>query len=314
MAEKEFDYTKDWREELSDQFKKEAGIGKYPSPNEKVSFQIPEPATKVVNGEERPLYKNVRIPNKDTVYDPYQGENGTSVHIWYGFKPENNEFEMILFPKNNKSRVDITGRTPGQFELLDYLRACNYNQTNPLGQRPKNGFMFKELEPQIEARTKNEERKEKVQTENYIFELSATEAASYVKSIGMAPAGDEEINKDILYNHIQDKKQRKEFLQMSRDARQPVATLVDEALNKGVIEYIKKHETWRIKKTGKELLQVPPNSDSKEALLDYFHNDKHGQTMKNYVADEVHKLEAEKKSEASSKEAGVAENTPPEQN
>jgi hypothetical protein len=284
---------------LSEKFKKQIKWGAPLERDEVVQFQLIDIPLVKQNGELRPYYRNHRIPNIDSIYDPYKDGIGGMVEIAYVVGQTGNEASPyklgeIEFKRDDKGVVTISGKDPAKFALLYYLRASNYNQSNPLAIKTSSGFIFKELEPVKTAKQKLKDRMELSNCMLYIDKMKDAELVSMLKALKQATYNSLEENKYALVEFIQDPANRERFNSMSVDVRMPIAALITKAEDLELIKFEKAPKTWIYKSTGKILTQVPPQSDNHDHLLEYFHNDKNGRAFKEFLEKEVESIDAEK--------------------
>jgi hypothetical protein len=289
---------------LSEKFKKQIGWGKPLERDEVVEFQWLDIPLVKQNGEFLPFYSLKRLPNVDSVYDPYREEKDGGpgmVQIAYVENELKNTEDKptaglgeIEFTKANKCTITISGRDSSKMNLLYYLRAHSLNQSNPLATPSNYGFKFKELEPVKTAKQKMKEYKDLNDTMNYIMEMKEAEVVSILGALKHAIKPSFEENQASLVSFIQDKPNREKFQALSKDVRTPIAALITKAVELELIRYQKDPKTWIYVATGKELTQVPPQTDNIEHLLGYFHNNKNGKAFKDFLEKEVELIRAEK--------------------
>lgn len=302
---------------LSDRFKKEIKWGVPPSRDEVIEFQLINIPIVKQNGEMLPIYGNQRIPNMDSVYDPYMKDGngkeiGGMVQIAYVTKETGNdnkpyEFGEIEMLRINKGTLTISGKEPSKYGLLWFLRACNYNQSNALSNPGSVGYLFKELEPVKTAAQKLKERRELQDCINYITDLKEAEIVSLLSALKLAVLPSIEENTMALIDFVQSKEKRDKFNGLAKDARTPVAALITKAEKLELIRYNKDPKTWSYVATNKIITQVAPQTDHYEHLLDYFHNNVTGRAFKDFIEKEIESIDAEKAKLGSEKALEKAE-------
>jgi hypothetical protein len=284
---------------LSAEFKKKVGWGVPLGRDEVIEFQLINIPLVKQNGEWLPFYSPTRLPNIDAVLDPHAEGGPTMVQIAYVLseiknteKDPTSGLGEIQFTRANKGVITITGREPGKIGLLNYLRACNYNASNPLAQPSPYGFIFKELEPVKTAKQKLKERVDLSNCVTYISEMKDPEVVSMLKALKLPTFSSGDENMSYLVEFVQKNENRARFNSLSKDARMPVAALISMAMERELIRYEKDPMTWNYVATGKMITQVPPQTDSTEHLLEYFHNNTNGIAFKNFLATELDLIKA----------------------
>jgi hypothetical protein len=290
--------------QLSKEFKEKTGWGTPLGRDEVVQFQIINIPVIKQNNEMLPFYAPKWIPSTDMVYDP--GAE-TMVPIAYVVGRNANEkdpyrFGQIVFTKEDKNVITITGRDTNKMDLLYYLRACNFNQSNPFAKPGSQGFIFKELEPVKSAKQRLKEKEELAMCTTYILEMKESDVIATMKVLKLPIYTSADENRAYLVDFVQEKTNRSKFNSVSKDARMPVAALIETAVAKEIIRYEKDPMTWILVDTRKEITQVVPQTDPMEHLIDYFHNNNHGRSIKDYVQKQLEVMSAEKSLEVAGKE------------
>ncbi len=299
---------------LSQKFKDTVGWDKPLKAEEKIEFQwINIPTTKQ-NGEMLPYYGTKRIPNVDSVFDQWAEGGPRMVQIAYiesetGSENKPYTFGEIHFKKEDKCVITITGREPKKLPLINYLRACNANQNNPLANPSTMGYLFKELEPAKTAKQKRKEINELKDALNYIDEMEEAKAISLLQALKQPIHPTEDENKLALATFIQDKGNRDKFNRLSTDVRMPIAALVEKASSKEVdfIRYEEDPKTWVYSSTGRLITQVPPQTNPITHLVEYFHNNEHGKAVKEFIEAEIGMKNTEKSLEIATENLEQAE-------
>jgi hypothetical protein len=283
--------------DLSDEFKAKVGWGKLLKAEEKAEFQWLSIPTQKQNGEMLPVYGTKRIPNVDSVFDPWaKDKNGNIsprvVQIAYIDAETGNEkepyiFGEIKFTKEEKCTLTISGREPKKIGLLNFLRACNFNQSNPLAKTSSVGFLFKELEPAKTANQRIKEIKEITSTNSYIAELTEAKTISMLQALQHQIFPTHEENQLALLEYVKTKQGRDKFNRLSTDVRMPIAALIGKAKETDKIRYEENSKIWSYVPTGKLITQVPPQTDATAHLVEYFHNDAHGKAFKEFLEMEI---------------------------
>lgn len=278
---------------LSKKLKEQVKWGKFLERDEVVEFQWLNIPLVKQNGEILPFYSTKRIPNVDAIFDPYKTpeEGGPSlVAIAYVTdelknteKDPRGGLSEIEFTRADKCLITITGRDLKKMPLLWYLRAHSLNESNPLASPGTCGFLFKELEPRKTAKQKLKDRQEVTSCENYIYDLKETEVISFLKALKQPVFASAEENMSHLVEFIQDKLNRDRFNSLSKDVRTPIAALIEKALELEEIRYENDPMIWIYVDTKKVITQVPPQTDYKEHLLEYFHNNANGKAFKEFL-------------------------------
>lgn len=278
---------------LSKKLKEEVKWGKSLERDEVVEFQWLNIPIVKQNEQMLPFYSTKRIPNVDAIYDPGRSsdEGGPGlVAIGYVIDELKNTEENprgglgeVEFTRADKCMITITGKDLRKMPLLWYLRAHSLNQSNPLATPGTCGFLFKELEPKKNAKQKLKDRQEVTSCESYIYDLKETEVISFLKALKQPVFASLEENMSHLVEFIQDKNNRDKFNSLSKDVRTPIAALIEKALELEEIRYEKDPMTWIYVDTKKLITQVPPQTDYKEHLLEYFHNNANGKAFKEFL-------------------------------
>lgn len=286
--------------QLSDEFKKRVKWDVPPGRDEVIEFQVIEIPIVKQNGEMLPVYGNRRIPNVDSVYDPGANNGkGGMVQIAYVLRETGNEnkpYDLgeIEFLRTNKGVITITGREPAKYGLLYFLRACNYNESNPLAGTTSSGYIFRELEPTKTAEQKLKDRRQVNECMNLIDEMKESEIVSILAALKEQVKPSFIENQSTLVEFIQDKSKREKFLALSKDARTPVAALISKAEALEIIRFEKDPKMWIYVKTKLSITQVTPQTEKYEHLINYFHNDKKGRIFKDFLEKEVESINAVK--------------------
>jgi hypothetical protein len=253
------------------------------------------------NEQMLPFYSTKRIPNVDAIFDPGKTDEGGPglVAIGYVIDPlKNTEKDPrgglgeVEFTRADKCMITITGRDLRKMPLLWYLRSHSLNQSNPLATPGTCGFLFKELEPKKTAKQKLKDRQEVTSCESYIYDLKETEVISFLKALKQPVFASGEENMSFLIEFIQDKINRDKFNSLSTDARTPTAALIEKAIELEEIKYEKDPMTWIYVDTKKLITQVPPQTDYKEHLLDYFHNNANGKKFKEFLEAKIGEIKS----------------------
>lgn len=296
---------------LSEEFKKQIGWGVPLKRDEVVEFQwlnIPEVKQ---NNEMLPVYSLKTLPNVDSIFDPFKKEMVQIAYVVNELKnTEANPTEglgRIEFTKSDKCVISISGKDTKKMDLLYYLRAHSLNQSNPLASPSTYGFVFKELEPVKTAKQKLKERQEVTSCESYIYDMKEAEVISFLKALKHRTYPTPEENMSALVEFVQTKANRDRFNSLSKDVRTPIAALITIAVEKELIRYNEDPKTWVYVSTQKQITQVPPQTDSLEHLLEYFHNNTHGKAFKEFLEKEVGVISSNEQKEDAGKALEKAE-------
>jgi DNA-directed RNA polymerase beta subunit len=284
--------------ELSQEFKEKVGWDKPLRAEEKVEFQWLNIPVVKQNGDMLPIYGTKRIPSVDSVFDPWaKDEKGKvvprMVQIAYikretGNEKDPYEFEEIEFKKADKCVITINGREPKKLPLLNYLRACNFNESNPIANKSESaGFLFKEMEPAKTAKQKIKEINEITSTNSYIAEMSESKLTSMLSALQQQILPTFEENQLALLEYVKAKQGRDKFNRLSTDVRMPIAALIGKAKELEKIRYEEVSKIWSYVPTGKLIIQVPPQTDATAHLVEYFHNNEHGKAFKEFLETEI---------------------------
>jgi hypothetical protein len=292
---------------LSKKLKDQIKWGKFLERDEVVEFQWLNIPIVKQNEQMLPFYSTKRIPNVDAIFDPYKtdDEGGPGlVAIGYVIDElKNTEKEPraglgeVEFTRADKCVITISGRDLKKAPLLWYLRAHSLNQSNPLATPGTCGFLFKELEPKKNAKQKLKDRQEVTSCESYIYDLKETEVISFLKALKQPVFASLEENMSHLVEFIQDKSNRDKFNSLSKDVRTPIAALIEKALELEEIRYEKDPMTWIYVDTKKLITQVPPQTDYKEHLLEYFHNNANGKAFKEFLEAKIGEIKSKEVTE-----------------
>jgi hypothetical protein len=262
------------------------------------------------NEQMLPFYSTKRIPNVDAIFDPGKTDEGGPglVAIGYVIDPlKNTEKDPrgglgeVEFTRADKCMITITGKDLRKMPLLWYLRAHSLNRSNPLATPGTSGFLFEELEPKKNAKQKLKDRQEVTSCESYIYDLKETEVISFLKALKQPVFASVEENMSFLIEFIQDKINRDKFNSLSTDARTPTAALIEKLIELEEIKYEKDPKTWIYVDTKKLITQVPPQTDYKEHLLDYFHNNANGKVLKEFLEAKIGEGKAKETTEDAKK-------------
>lgn len=295
---------------LSEKYKQKIGWSKPLGRDESVTFELIHIPVVKQNGKDEVFHSYKRIPNVDSVYDPYlkneSGEEiGGMVEIAYVITDTGNEKNLKLgeieFLKANKSTITITGKEPKLLGLLNFMRASNYNISNPMAKPTPYGYIFKEIEPVKTAQQKLKERVELNDCTNYILALKEAETVSMLKALKQQVFPAFEENQSALVEFVQKKENRDKFNSLSKDVRMPIAALITKAQDLELIRYDKVSKIWLYTETKKEITQVPPQSDNNDHLVEYFHSNKNGKAFKEFLEKEVDALNVGKQKDAAEK-------------
>lgn len=299
---------------LSEKLKKDIGWGVALERDQVVQFQWLNIPMGKQNGEVLPLYGTKRLPNIDSIYDAHAEGGPKLVQIAYVTnsilnteKDPKAGLGEIEFTKANKCTITITGRETGKMPLLWYLRAHSLNQSNPLAEPSNYGFMFKELEPAKTAKQKLKERQEATNCESYIYDLKDTEVISFLRALKQPIHASAVENMSALVEFVQEKANRDKFNSLSKDVRTPIAALIEKALELEEIRYDKDPMTWIYVDTKKVITQVPPQTDYKDHLLEYFHNNANGKKFKEFLEAKIGQKNANEAVEETKEEVEKAE-------
>lgn len=99
---------------------------------------------------------SVRIPSKDTIYDPFT-EEWVDIAFLSSEKGGDKDIREIVFYGSEAGRKAIRGDVPGDIKLFSYLFLCNYNKTAKGSiekTRPNCGFLIEQVEPALTAKEK----------------------------------------------------------------------------------------------------------------------------------------------------------------
>jgi hypothetical protein len=289
---------------LSKEFEDKTGWGKPLGRDEVVQFQILNIPVIKQNGEMLPYYSQKWLASEDIVFDPGTQKMVPIAYIEGYRSDEKNPyiFGQIVFKKEDKNVITITGRETNKINLLNYLRASNFNESNPLARPGSQGFIFKELEPVKSAKQRLKEKEELAMCTTYILEMKESDVIATMKVLKLPIYTSADENRAYLVDFVQEKNNRSKFNSVSKDARMPVAALIETAVAKEIIRYEKDPMTWILVDTRKEITQVVPQTDPMEHLIDYFHNNNHGRSIKDYVQKQLEVMSAEKSLEVAGKE------------
>lgn len=296
---------------LSEEFKKQIGWGVPLKRDEVVEFQWLNIPVVKQNNEMLPVYNLKTLPNVDSIFDPFKKEMVQIAYVVNELKnTEAHPTEglgRIEFTKSDKCTITISGRDTSRMNLLYYLRAHSLNQSNPLAEPSSYGFVFKELEPIKTAKQKLKERQEVTSCESYIFDMKDAEVISLLQALKQRSYPSPEERMSALIEFVQTKGNRDKFNSLSKDVRTPIAALISVAIEKELIRYNEDPKTWVYVATQKQILQVPPQSDNIEQLLDYFHNNTNGKAFKEFLEKEIESIHAGSAKEEAGKELAKAE-------
>jgi hypothetical protein len=275
---------------LSDKLKKQIKWGIPLERDEVVQFQWLNIPLVKQNGEMLPFYSTKRIPNVDAIYDQYAEEGpGLAVIAYVKNELENTEKDPrgglgeIEFTKANKCVITITGRDLNKMPLLWYLRAHSLNQSNPLAPKSDYGYIFKELEPAKTAKQKLKEHQELANCIGYISDKKDAEIIAFLRALKLPTYASPDENMSALVEYVQVKSQRDKFNSLSTDVRTPIAALIEKALELEEIKYEADPMTWIYFDTKQVITQVPPQTDPKAHILEFFHNNAHGKKVKEFL-------------------------------
>lgn len=287
---------------LSTKIKDQIKWGKFLERDEVVEFQWLNIPIIKQNDQMLPFYSTKRIPNVDAIFDPGRtNEEGGPGLVAIGYvidelknteKDPRGGLGEVEFTRADKCTITITGRDLKKMPLLWYLRAHSLNQSNPLATPGTCGFLFKELEPKKTAKQKLKDRQEVTSCESYIYDLKETEIISFLKALKQPVFASIDENMSHLVEFVQERSNRDKFNSLSKDVRTPIAALIEKALELEEIRYEKDPMTWIYVDTKIVITQVPPHTDPKEHILEYFHNNSHGKKIKEFIEAKIGKLNA----------------------
>ncbi len=265
---------------FSDEFIKATRFGKNIGTHEEVVFELSEKKRHTVGGVDKgPLYRNFQLPNNDEIYDPWANKKIKVQYIQDGHTAD--KPGMIMFDKNEQSKITITGWNHKHFDLLWFLRISSFNKTNPLNSEDRSQrCVFQETEPEKDAKAKLYIKREKRQTEDAIEKAKHDELAAWMQAVGIASTPVHDQNKVMLMDWIDlDPKNFKKFQSISSDVRTVIANLIKRAEHKGVIQYIKNESRWRIIGPNIEIVKVLPGQEEYDAIISFLHAEIKGQNM-----------------------------------
>lgn len=245
------------------------------------------------NGVELPSYGLKRIPNVDSVFDEWAEGGPRMVQIAFieaetGNEKEPYRFGEIHFKKTDRCTITITGREPKKFGLLNYLRACNFNSSNPLANPSSSlGFLFKEMEPVKTAKQKIKEDQAINSVKNYIYDMNEAKTISMLQALQQPIHSSFEENQLALIEFVNTKQGRDKFNRLSTDVRMPIAALIGKATELDKIRYEDTQKMWVYVPTKRMIIQVPPQTDGTAHLIEYFHNNEHGKAFKEFLESEI---------------------------
>lgn len=306
---------------LSEELKKKLKWGEALGRDEVVEFEWLNIPLVKQNGEMLPFFSTKRIPNVDAIFDPYRkkeglGDNGLVPIAYVLDELRNTEKDPrgglgeVEFTRSNRCKITFSGRDLKLMPLLWYLRAHSLNETNPLATPGNSGFLFKELEPKKQAKQKLKDRQEVTSCESYIYGLKETEVISFLKALKQPVFQTADENMSYLVEHIQDKINRDKFNYLSKDLRTPIAALIEKAIEMEKLRYEVDPMTWIYVDTRKVITQVPPQTDAKEHLLEYFHNNTNGKAFKEFLESELNAINANEAVEEAKEELEKVESQP----
>jgi len=291
---------------ISDELKKELGWDKTLKPNESVTFRnLGNPKhTRDTQGNKVEIFRaSVNIPPTDIIYDPYKDngpgmEPGGNVEIGVpkSWDSKNNQwtFEQIEFTKIGDNKLTFSGREPHKKYIIDYLRACNYNRTNPHSTPPGgSGHIFEEVKDQEIASKRVNIEKELHNAKGIIFGMSAPELATQLSVLKKPVKATKQENEIQLIDFITDNKNNyanlKKFLGGAVDTRTPIIHSINKAVELEIIAYEENSHVWNFPLTRKIIKQVPPGADPYDDLMKYFFESTIGRGQLAYVDNMIEK-------------------------
>lgn len=300
MVEKQ-EYNK-----ISDQLKKELGWDKTLKPNESVTFRnIGNPKhTKDIKGNKVEILRaSVNIPPTDTIYDPWKdngpgSEKGGNIEIGVpvSWDSKNNKwnFEHIEFTKIGNNQLTFSGRDPHKKFIVDYLRATNYNRSNPHSIPPGgSGYVFEEVKSQEIAVKRINLEKESHTARTIIFEMSASELSTQLSILKMPIKASKEENQtqllDFVGNPNNNHVNLKKFLGGAVDTRTPIMHSINKAYELEIIGYEENSRVWFFTETKKHIKQVTPGVDPYDDLMNFFFINTHGKVELEYIDKKIEK-------------------------
>jgi len=297
---------------ISKRLRKELEWDKELKPNETVTFRnLGNPKhTKDIQGNPVPILRaSVNIPPRDTIYDPWRnnlhpddenyhkGETeefncGGNVEIGVpkDWDSKNNTwtFEQIEFTKIGDNKLTFSGREPHKRHIINYLRATNYNRSNPHSIPPGGtGHIFEEVKDHEIAAKKMNIEKEMHRAKGIIFDMSASELATQLGVLKRAVKPNKTENEAQLIEFISaptgNYANLKKFLGGAVDTRTPIIHSINKAVELDIISYEEISHQWFFSETRKQIKQVTPGADPYEDLMRFFFENTHGRVQLSYI-------------------------------
>ena len=291
--------------QLSQKYKEEIGWNTLPPRGSKVTFRVlggsKTVRRRLTDGSTEPAesYKaGVFIPNTDWVYDPYAegGPKLVQIAAVRGDNPANYQFEQLHFNRQSKLQVTIADNEPHKMHILNYLRASNFNRSNPHARpHPSTGFIFEEVKTQLIDRNYNLSKKELAQATLQITDMSDVEVIAQIKTLKLPMQETADANRSTLLKYIEAPENLKRFFGTSVDVRIPMKETIEKALKEEIIVFKDDSKAWHFFDTQKHMTSVTPGVDKYDHLIDFFTMNQHGATQYEFIKERLANIESKRR-------------------
>ena len=199
------------------------------------------------------------IPQVDRVYDKETDDYidiASIASIGVGGRPA---FNTIQFTKKDRGLMALRGSKTGDREIFQYLTLSNYNESNP-NRDASIVPLYKLVEPKKEAADNRKQRTLRRDAMNVAAELSAAEVREFIAALNKDEKRDISILRDEL--EVMAEKDPQKFITLSKDKNKSIQAACKSAIDKKVIKFDKKDNTFSWVSTGETIVQVPRSSKS----------------------------------------------------